>query len=129
VLQVAAVALVPLFILSKEGILLIVKSGSRMNKVGSPIRRVRFLTRLFAFNSDKFVIFMRYATLTHPTVLHTQLFHTEDFSMSRIQIADLNSSDISFLSELTDEEMSGIDGGCRGCYLAAAALFVLMFFL
>jgi hypothetical protein len=49
--------------------------------------------------------------------------------MSRIQIADLNSSDFGFLSELTDEEMSGIDGGCRGWYIAAAAVFVLMFFL
>jgi bacteriocin-like protein len=31
--------------------------------------------------------------------------------MSRIQINDLNSSDFGFLSELTDEEMSGINGG------------------
>jgi bacteriocin-like protein len=50
--------------------------------------------------------------------------------MSRIQINDLNSSDFGFLSELTDEEMSGINGGCKGLwYLAAGAAFVLMFFL
>ena len=30
--------------------------------------------------------------------------------MSRIQINDLNSSNFGFLSELTDEEMSGING-------------------
>ena len=31
--------------------------------------------------------------------------------MSRIQINDLNSSDFGLLSELTNEEMSGINGG------------------
>jgi len=30
--------------------------------------QVRYLTRLFAFNPDEFVIIRRYATLTHPTV-------------------------------------------------------------
>jgi bacteriocin-like protein len=36
--------------------------------------------------------------------------------MSRIQINDLNSSDFGFLSELTDEEMSGINGGFLLCW-------------
>ena len=43
--------------------------------------------------------------------------------MSRIQINDLNSSDFGFLSELTDEEMSGING--RGWWIVALAALLI----
>jgi bacteriocin-like protein len=45
--------------------------------------------------------------------------------MSRIQINDLNSSDFGFLSELTDEEMSGINGGKWWYLLIAFVQFLL----
>jgi hypothetical protein len=49
--------------------------------------------------------------------------------MSRIQINDLNSSDFGFLSELTDEQMLGINGGLkkwlkRILRIAAVAAFI-----
>lgn len=45
--------------------------------------------------------------------------------MSRIQINDLNSSDFSFLSELTDEEMLDINGG--GWFSRAIGIACLFF--